>query len=214
MDKTQIAVDLFNSFAERYQDKFMDQALYLDSHAIFCEKLQGTSPSVLDVACGPGNISRCLLNIRPDLNITGIDLAPNMLELAGLNNPGVEYLLWDMREITRLKRTFDGIICGFGLPYLSREDACQWIADAAAMLSPGGILYISTMEDDYDKSGWKGPSTGEAQSLFMHYHESGYLTEAFLQHEMEILAVDRKSYEGAHGEWVTDLIIIAQTTHV
>jgi len=37
---------------------------------------------VLELACGPGNITKCLLSKRPDLEILATDIAPNILELA------------------------------------------------------------------------------------------------------------------------------------
>jgi 23S rRNA G2069 N7-methylase RlmK/C1962 C5-methylase RlmI len=46
-------------------------------------------------------------------------------------------------------------MCGFCLPYLSKEEAVKLIRDAAAILNPDGVFYISTMEDDYSKSDFK-----------------------------------------------------------
>ena len=41
---------------------------------------------VLEIACGPGNITKYISRLRPDFQITAIDLSPNMIELAKANN--------------------------------------------------------------------------------------------------------------------------------
>ncbi len=82
MDKTKIAVDLFDKHAEEYQNKFMHFDLYDDTFDIFHKNIQVQNAKILDIACGPGNITRYLLNHRQDLQIVGIDLSPKMIALA------------------------------------------------------------------------------------------------------------------------------------
>ena len=47
------------------------------------------NPVVLELGCGPGNLSKQLLSLRPDLKITATDLAPDMLEIAQETNPSI-----------------------------------------------------------------------------------------------------------------------------
>ena len=61
MDKTKIAVAIFNKYASEYQDKFMDLALYHDTFDLFCNLLVRENPTILELACGPGNITKYLL---------------------------------------------------------------------------------------------------------------------------------------------------------
>lgn len=206
-NKTKIAVDLFNKFAAEYQNKFMDVGLYADALDLFCENITVPNAQVLEVACGPGNITRYLLNKRPDFKILGTDLAPNMLELATTNNPEATFLLMDAREIIQLNKKFDAMVCGFCLPYLTKEEAIQFICDAAEILHENGALYLSTMENDYNKSGWETSTSGNR--VYMHYHESAYLQETMEQRGFHIINLKRKIYE-YNGKQTTDLIIIAR----
>lgn len=208
MDKTQKAVEVFNKNANLYQDRFMDFDLYNDTFDLFCATIEKKNAEVLELACGPGNITKYLLEKRPDFNLLGTDLAPNMIELAQINNPSAEFQLLDCRDFLKLNRHFDGIICGFGLPYLSMEDAIQLISDAAQCLNPEGVLYLSTMEDDYSKSGLKKGSTGD--EIFMHYHQEDYLSEALRESGFKIIALQRKDFPEQDGSNTTDLILIAQ----
>lgn len=203
MDKTKIAVDIFNKLAHSYEEKFMDVSLYHDSLDLFCKSIQKENAEMLELACGPGNITKYLLTKRPDLKILGIDLAPNMLELAKINNRNSSFQLMDCREIKSLNKRFDAIMCGFALPYLSKVDAVKLIGDASQVLYPDGIIYISTMEDDYSKSGFKKGSTGE--EIFMHFHEAEYLVKALEENGFRIMDLQRLKQDD-----VVDLVIVAE----
>jgi len=207
MDKSKIAVDIFNKNANLYQDKFMDVNLYGNSFDLFCSTLKKDA-EILELACGPGNITKYLLDKRPDFKILGTDLAPKMVELAKINNPTAEFELMDCREIVKLEKKYDAIMCGFCLPYLSREEALQLIADASHILKPGGVIYISTMEDDYAKSAFKKGSTGE--EIFMHYHQADYLTQALKENKFMVIDLKRQDYPEKDGTKTTDLILIAE----
>jgi len=205
--KTELAVKVFDRHAQTYEDKYMDQGLYQDTLDALCTLVSKPHAAVLDVACGPGNVAKYLLGKRPDLEILGIDLAPNMLELAQKNNPQAKFLNMNCKAIARLPGTYDAIVCAFVLPYLSKDEAAALIADAAKLLNPGGVLYLSTMEDDYARSEWQ--TSGSGDRLFMHYHEGSYLVAALEQNGLKLLKQKRQDFPSPDGKKVTDLILIA-----
>ena len=207
-DKTQIAVSVFNKLAELYQSKFMDVSMYHDTFDVFCDSIKQQHAKLLELACGPGNITKYLLFKRPDFKILGTDLAPNMIELAKINNPNASFQLLDSRELLKLNATFDALMCGFILPYLSKEEAEKMIIDAAQILSQGGVMYISTMEDDYSKSGYKKGSTGD--EIYMYYHQADYLIDALKKNGFEIIQEQRKKYQMQENIDTVDLILIAK----
>ncbi len=207
-EKTAIAVSVFDFHAEAYQDRFMDFDLYNDSFDLFCDAIPKANAEILELACGPGNITRYLLKKRPDFRILATDLAPRMLEFARKNNPSASFMELDSRDILSLGKTYDAIMCGFCLPYLSKEDTLQLIADSAKILHPKGVLYLSTMEDDYSKSGWKTGSSGK--EVYMHYHEAGYLTEALETNGFEVIDLRRKEFPEKDGSLTIDLLITAR----
>lgn len=207
-DKTQSAVAIFNRLADVYQNKYMDQSLYHDTFDFFCKNISPEKPHVLEIACGPGNITQYLLKVRSDLQIFGIDLAPNMVELAKQNNPGAHFEVMDAKTISQLPKKYHAIMCGFCLPYLNKTEAMKLIRDAAHLLLPCGICYLSTMENDYDKSGIQRASTGD--EMFIHFHEAAYLIPALEENEFNILDIQRKVYQDGNGEETIDLVVIAQ----
>jgi predicted TPR repeat methyltransferase len=213
MDKSLSAVSIFNKYAVQYAAKFMNVDAYAESLDIFCANISKLHAEVLELACGPGNITKYLLQKRPDLKILGTDLAPDMLKLAKENNPQAEFQLLDCRQILSLNRKFDAIMCGFALPYLSKEEAVKLIADAAETLNKNGIIYISTMEDDYTKSGFKKGSGGD--EIFMHYHEAEYLQKALEENGFELIELRRQDFHSENEAMnAVDLILIAGRSYL
>jgi ubiquinone/menaquinone biosynthesis C-methylase UbiE len=208
MDKNKQAVDIFNNRALDYQQKFMSVDLYKESLDFFCNSISRKNAEVIEVACGPGNITKYLLQKRPDFKILGTDLATKMLELAKINNPNAEFQLIDCRNIDTITKKFDAIMCGFCLPYLSMRETEKLIHDFSVLLNHNGIVYVSTMEDDYGKSGFKMGSKGE--QMYMHFYREDDLVKLLEQNHFGILNVSRKEYADQHGATVTDLIIIAK----
>ncbi|RBL90319.1 class I SAM-dependent methyltransferase [Chitinophaga flava] len=206
-NKTAMAVGVFDKNARTYQDKFMDIQLYHDTLDLFCQRISRQQANILEIGCGPGNVTRYLLQQRPDFRILATDLAPNMLALARENNPGATFQLMDGREVRSLEQPFDGIVAGFLLPYLSREETTTLISDAAATLNPGGVLYLSTMEDDYARSGIRTSSSGD--QLYQYFHEADYLLKAFAENGLQLIDLQRKMYPAHDGSTVTDLILLA-----
>ena len=75
MDKYQVTVGTFNKLADAYQEKYMNFDFYFDTYDKFCELVANDSATILEVACGPGNITKYLLSKCAGFKIEGIDLA-------------------------------------------------------------------------------------------------------------------------------------------
>ena len=210
MQKIKTAESVFNDCADDYVRQFMDVSLYGSSFDEFCTSVKQNA-TVLEIGCGPGNISKYLLEKRPDLDLFGIDVAPKMIELAKSYNPTADFAVMDAKEIGTLKRKFDAVMCGFCLPYLSKEATIGLIIDTSLLLNENGVLYLSTMEDDYTQSRLQTSSNGE-YTLFMYFHEAGYLTEALVENGFEIISQQRQDYPTKNGSKVVDLILIARKT--
>lgn len=204
MDKSKLCVDAFNRRALLYQQKYMDVSLYSQSLDLFCSLIKTENASVLELACGPGNITKYLLDKRPDLNILGTDLAPRMLELAKENNPSAEFAIMDCRQISSLTTKYEAVLCGFGLPYLTMEEARKFIKDVSERLLSGGVFYLSTMEADYNNSTMvTSPTTGD--KIFIHYYQESDLKSMLEESGLRLLNLERK----LNNEDI-DLILVAK----
>ncbi|MDX1544498.1 MAG: methyltransferase domain-containing protein [Christiangramia sp.] len=208
MKETENTRDIFNKYAEGYQHKYMDVSLYHNSLDLFCEYLSSKQTEILEIGCGPGNLTKYLLSLRPDLEILGIDIAAKMIALARNNNPEAAFRVMDCRDIQQLKQTFDGIVCGFCLPYLSRDETLKLIGDMSVLLNQGGFVYISTMEADHRNSGYEGSTSGD-DKLYINYHESDYILRNLEKQGFRILKTFTLE-NPLNKEGVKDLVIIAR----
>lgn len=208
MDHSQHAASIFNKYAEMYEERFMDVSMYSESLDFLLNEINNNTAKVLDVACGPANISKYLLNRNSNLIIEGIDLSENMIELAKKNILKGNFSICDARNILLLNKKYDAIISGFCFPYLTKEEVIQFIADSCKCLLPGGLLFVSTMEDKYENSGPKAGSKGDI--IMMHFHEEEYLKEALLENNFNVLKIERVVTEMTNGERVVDLCMIGK----
>lgn len=178
MEQDKETFETWNNIASIYQNKFMGLKLYDDTYDYICNALTKPKAKLLEIGCGPGNITKYLLSKRPDFDILGTDIAPNMIELARKNNPTAAFTVLDSRQIAILKTKYDGIIGGFCLPYLSVEEGRQLITDAYGLLLKNGIIYLSFVDGAPEMSGFK---EGHAGRVFFYFHKTECLKEQLIQ---------------------------------
>lgn len=193
-----------------YEERFMDVSLYADSFDQFLSLLPANKePHLMDLGCGPGNVTHYLLGKRSELQIIGVDLAPAMIEKAQKNNPTACFVLSNSQVVLEKSARLHGIVAGFLLPYLSVEEVARLFHTAAKTLFPGGVIYVSTMEDDYASSGLKTNSSGD--QVNMYYYTEKQLELLLTQAGFTIEWTDRKTYVYNESE-VTDLLLIARVS--
>lgn len=209
MDKYQLNKNTFNNLATEYQDSYMDYEGYTDTFDLFIAEIENENAKILEIACGPGNVTKYLLNHKPLYKIYGIDVAPKMIELARKNNASAKYDIMDCRDISQISDRFDAVMCAFGLPYLTQKDTTKLISDSASMLTPNGIIYLSTMIGNYADSEYV-ESKKHNQQTFVHYHDKGMLKNTLLENDFTIVHESLQPYVDNAGKQFTDLFLIAK----
>jgi ubiquinone/menaquinone biosynthesis C-methylase UbiE len=202
------ALEIFNKLAEAYEKKYMDVDLYAKSLDFLCTQLTKDGAMVLDIACGPGNVAKYLLNKRPDLQLLGTDLSENMVAIAKKNNPEASFQVLDGRKIDSLEKQFDGIVCSFLLPYLSMPEMEKLLKNMASKLPTNGILYLSTIEGENENSILRKAITGD--EIFMHYYSEKILIQKLEELQFEILGLERLSYLLPDVSNTVDVILVAK----
>ena len=205
-----LSVQRFNEFADEYMERFKN----IDSYQVHLDLFVSLAPesvsSILELGCGPGNITGFLHLHFPDAQITAIDLATRMIEIARRRLPLVDFRVMDVRNIRELKGQFDLVMCSFCLPFLSNEDTQKLIGDCAAQMQPDGLIYISTMEGDSDKAGFEPTSFSGDSEVFFNYHLKESLEESLREAGIEIEHSVRQDYLEPDGRISTDLILIGR----
>jgi RimJ/RimL family protein N-acetyltransferase/ubiquinone/menaquinone biosynthesis C-methylase UbiE len=211
MDNYQITFETWNKLASVYQEKFMDIDLYNDTYDNFCSLVDKPNSKILEIGCGPGNITKYTLFKRPDFKITAIDVSANMIKMAKKNNPNADFKVMDCRNLDSISESFDGIICGFCMPYLSKDDCAKLIKDFKIILNSNGIVYFSVIEGEYSKSGFETDSSG-LNKAYVYYHQQDYLNELLVKNNFELLQIARKGYTNSKNITENHLIFIAKKT--
>lgn len=130
----------WNNLADAYAEKFNDLSIYDDSYRAFTDLLSQNS-KVLELACGTGVITKKLLEYRPDLDILATDASLNMIEK--VKNLEVQTQLLDVRALHQHNNTYDAIIAGFVLPYISHEERLSFFQNVFDRLKSNAFLYLS-----------------------------------------------------------------------
>jgi len=207
-DFCRVSVATFNKLAERYAEKYFHSDIYDRYLGEFAKRIRPQGASVLDAACGPGNVSAYLAKARPDLRLVGIDLAKGMIKQAMSRVPSAEFLVKDCRHIDTLDEVFDACAFAFGLSYLTDDDAEQFFTSLNASLKDSAMLYLSTI-------------TGEQR--FSRFEESASGDKVYLEYrnvDDVVSMVERAGYRVDFMEMIAspanaskstqDLVLIAQ----
>lgn len=192
----QTTFDTWNKVAQVYQDKFMNLEIYNETYDAFCSLVTKDYPKILEIWCGPGNITAYIRWKREDFGICAVDIAPTMVELAQKNNPSIRCIVMDGRNISHLNESFNAIIAGFFLPYLSKDDMKRFICDSWSLLAHSkGILYISFIEGDYERSGYQAGSTGNKS--YVYYYTKEEIINELHQNYFDIIYSEAISYQSS-----------------
>lgn len=199
----------WDKLAQAYQDKFMEMDLYNATYDAFCDAISKDSARILELGCGPGNITKYLLEQKPNYSILATDTAPSMIELGKINVPKAQFQLLDVRDMLQLNATFDAILGGFVVPYLNTQETEKFIADSFQMLNDDGILYFSCIEKENSYSETQTSSDGKV-TMEVNYHEASRLLVSLEKNQFQLLSVSRIDYPKPNGTSDIHLVIIAQ----
>lgn len=120
---------------------------FTKSNAAFIKEMSPMIPhrsKVVDFGCGPGDITILLAQKRPDLKITGVDLAPAMLRIAKKNarTAGV-HIIWKVGDMTRPLFRAEKIDFAFSHTTLHHLKKLEpFFKQMKRALSPKGGFYV------------------------------------------------------------------------
>jgi ubiquinone/menaquinone biosynthesis C-methylase UbiE len=109
---------------------------------------------VLDLACGPGTLSKTLAaQVAPGGEVVGVDLAPGMIELArSAGIPNARFEIMDIEQLAFPDQTFDAAACGHGLQFV--PDISRALREVHRVLRRGSRFAASVPLNDGSQRPW------------------------------------------------------------
>ena len=149
--------------------------------AAFAESVRGLGP-VLDVGCGPGNVTAHLTELG--LDASGVDLSPRMVEHARRQYPGLRFSVASATELDLAPASLGGVLGWWSLFNLPREALPGVLRTFAEALVPGGQALVGTHVGDGDvvrTEGYGGLPVSWTTHLYWPEELAGMLVDAGLE---------------------------------
>jgi SAM-dependent methyltransferase len=123
----------------KFYDRLMSDSSLRSKQVMRCiERYRPTASSLLELGCGTGAV---LYGLSAVGSLAGMDISPNMLDIARARLPGVQFIQGDISSFD-LGRRFDVIVCTYDvLNHLVEFD--RWISCFACTckhLTEGGLF--------------------------------------------------------------------------
>lgn len=100
------------------------------------------NPKILELGCGTGTLSNCLLKKDPGLNIVGLDISPAAIKTANRKLKKYKNARFEVGDVLRVSypnNYFDEVIGNSILHHVPLDIACKEIR---RVLKPGGVIWF------------------------------------------------------------------------
>ena len=161
---------------------------------------------LLDLACGPAQISGYIWD-KKTIRVTGVDLSSEMLSIARDRIPDGEFFKASILDF-RQGGPYDGILLGFGLPYLDEAQLSPCLTNAASLLKPGKAIYLSFMHGRGCRV--ETTSFGGDHEFLIHYHPKDHVRAVLKEQGLGVLKEFELDYEESDGSITKDVVLIAR----
>lgn len=145
------------SFKELEHEGWVEKAHFYDDHFAGVTRqaieplLEGLGDvagrRLIDVCCGTGDLAEAAA--RSGAQVTGVDFAEPMIEIARARVPIAKFEVGDAEKLDFEDTSFDAVTCAFGLWHIGDPDSA--ISEAARVLKPSGM---------YSYTAWLPPDEG------------------------------------------------------
>ncbi len=164
--------DSYDAIASSYADEtrdLLDRKLYVRAGVVLFAELvhaNGGGP-VADIGCGPGHTTALLRELGAEA--FGIDLSPEMIEIARREHPGARFEIGSMTDLQLDDSSLAGVLAWWSLIHIPDEGVPGVLGQFLRVLRPGGVLAV-------------GFHVGERSTEHTHYRTpsqvAGWLREA------------------------------------
>ncbi|WP_431874018.1 class I SAM-dependent DNA methyltransferase [Amycolatopsis sacchari] len=101
---------------------------------------------VAEIGCGPGRIAAHLASLG--LDVFGVDLSPQMVEVARERYPGLRFEVGTMLALDLPDASLDGLVAWYSIIHTPPGRLPEVFAEFARVLKPGGYLLLAFQAGD------------------------------------------------------------------
>ena len=205
MDETQTTINSYNLNAIAYADKFMDHKPYEKQVKAFAQLL-ASGDSILEIGCGPGNVAKQMLAVKP-FQFTGFDLSAEMVKLASANAPSGKFFRQDVRLAEFDESSFDAVMLSFSIVHLTDVEAYKLLNKAIIWTKENGRLFVSFMEG---KTAGFEQTSFSRQPIYFNYFAKDRIGGFLEDHGIKISYCVQQDYQETDGTITKDIFIFVQ----
>jgi ubiquinone/menaquinone biosynthesis C-methylase UbiE len=137
----------YGAIAEQYVELFGSSAMvHADDLALIARHLSIRPGAVLDVGCGPGQLTAHLRSM--DVDASGIDLVPEFLDHARDSYPDGRFELGSMDRLPVPDGSIAGILAWYSLIHVPPDDLDGVLTELRRAVAQGGTLVTGFFEGD------------------------------------------------------------------
>jgi SAM-dependent methyltransferase len=136
-------VNSYDAIAGAYAEQFVRELEHkpLDRRLLDRVASAAKQGRVADLGSGPGHVARYLHDRGAD--VVGIDLSPRMVAEARRLNPGLEFLIADLRALPLPDRSITAAVAFYSLIHLRPDQLVAAFTEIGRVLKDGGQLLAS-----------------------------------------------------------------------
>jgi SAM-dependent methyltransferase len=187
-------VGFYAEFAEYYEAVFP----YRDEVYSFLRRnVPAGGRRILDAGCGTGHY--CGRFAKDGFDAVGIDLDPQMIEVARRNYPTPDFRCLHLLDVGALPPPFDLVFCiGNVAPHLTQDEFVRFVGSVAGILRPGGVWIFQIVNWDYVLAHGAYPfrprALGGGRTVFLREYRD--VSESRVRFLTRLAEADRTIFEG------------------
>jgi SAM-dependent methyltransferase len=172
-------------YAERFEGELVAKPLDRGILAGFAELVRaGALGPVVDVGCGTGRVTAWLSERGVD--VSGIDLSPQMIEQARRLHPGLRFEVGSMLALDLPDGALGGVLAWYSTIHVPDELLPGVFAELRRVLVPGGLVLLGFQAGD--ESLHRTEALGHAISLDFHHRQPDQVARLLDQAGLEVRA--------------------------
>jgi SAM-dependent methyltransferase len=187
-------VGFYSDFAEYYEAVFP----YRDEvYSFLRQHIPAGGRRILDAGCGTGHY--CGRFAADGFEVAGIDLDPQMIEVARKGYPTPTFRCLNLLDVGTLSPPFDFVFCiGNVAPHLSQDDFARFVGAVGRILRPGGAWVFQIVNWDYVLAEGSYPfrprKLGSGEAVFLREYRD--VSESRVRFLTRLAAGNRTIFEG------------------